>query len=437
MLPPESDTIEYKEALIENIERTVVAFLNSKSGGEIYIGVKNDGTISGVSNCDAVQLSIKDKIKDNICPSALGLYDIKCIKEDNKDIVKIIIASGSEKPYYIKSKGMSENGCFMRIGSAVQPMPVRMIDELYATRVRKSLAQIISPRQQLKFSKLEIYYKNKGWELNEEFAYNLDLLTSEGKYNYVALLCADENPVSFKFAKYSSLDKVDLVENIEFGYTSIIEAANSILAKLKIENKIYTKITDARREEIPMIDPIAMREAVINAFVHNDYSYGNPPVFEMYPDRLEITSNGGLGYFSTEEEFFRGRSNPKNREIMRIFKDLDFVEELGSGVGRILRKYPKDVFEFSQNYITVKLPFAQNDTVNDTVNVTVNSANKEDVILRLLAKFPDITMDKISEVVGLHRRTVSRYINKLRDKGLVTRIGSDKTGHWDVKDDKH
>ena len=132
-----------------------------------------------------------------------------------------------------------------------------------------------------------------------------------------------------------------MIETKEYGYNSIIKATESILEKLNVENKNFTQITGGQRIDTPMIDERALREAVINAIVHNDYSYGNPPVFEMYPDRLEITSNGGLGYFGTEEEFFRGRSNPKNRELMRIFKDLGYVEEMGSGVHRILEKYPK------------------------------------------------------------------------------------------------
>ena len=181
MLEPENDRIEYKERLTDNLEREIVAFLNNKEGGEIYIGIDDNGEAVGVEDCDALQLIIKDRIKDKICPSVLGLYDIKCVAVDGKQVVKIIVASGSEKPYYLKSKGMSENGCFIRIGSAVQAMPARMIEELYATRVRKSLARIVSPRQKLSFGQLEIYYKAKGWTINDQFIYNL--------IRYMLILC--------------------------------------------------------------------------------------------------------------------------------------------------------------------------------------------------------------------------------------------------------
>ena len=97
-------------------------------------------------------------------------------------------------------------------------------------------------------------------------------------------------------------------------------------------------------------DKIAIREAIINAIVHNDYTNEIPPKFEIFDDRLEITSAGTLAFGMSEEEFFSGVSNPRNREIMRIFKDLDMVEQLGSGVPRILRIYSKDAFVFMQNF---------------------------------------------------------------------------------------
>ena len=155
-----------------------------------------------------------------------------------------------------------------------------------------------------------------------------------------------------KVAKYSGKNKVDLVENEEYGYCSLIKATNLILDKLEIENRTYTKITGAaQRLQKRMIDRTALREALINAIVHNDYSREVMPVVEIYSDRLSITSYGGLVEGLSKNEFFKGRSMLRNREIMRIFKDLDLVEQLGSGMNRILEKYPQNVFNFSEHFI--------------------------------------------------------------------------------------
>ncbi len=102
----------------------MVAFLNYREGGHIYIGVDDaTGKVVGVSDPDAVQLKIKDRIKNNIMPSALGIFDVIAEQHDGKDVIKITVASGPEKPYYLRKLGMSERGCFIRIGSASEPMP--------------------------------------------------------------------------------------------------------------------------------------------------------------------------------------------------------------------------------------------------------------------------------------------------------------------------
>ena len=103
---------------------------------------------------------------------------------------------------------MSPNGCFMRVGTATQPMPTSMIDDLYARRIHTTLRNIPSPRQDLTFAQLKIYYQERGLALNDRFASSLELLTPDGKLNYVAYLLADENGVSIKVAKYAGTDKV-------------------------------------------------------------------------------------------------------------------------------------------------------------------------------------------------------------------------------------
>ena len=187
----------------------------------------------------------------------------------------------------------------------------------------------MSNHQDLSFEQLRIYYDERGKRLNDNFKRTLELLTDDGKYNYVAYLLADENGNSIKVAKYSSLDRCDLVENNEYGYCSLIKATKSVLSKLDIENKVAATITPMERIETPLWNKVALREAVINAIVHNDYSFEVPPKFEIFPDRLEITSAGRLPESLTREEFFNGISIPRNKELMRIYRDVELVESLG------------------------------------------------------------------------------------------------------------
>ena len=241
----ESNRIEFKVELNDKLEKEVVAFLNNKEGGILYVGVDDNGKPVRISDIDSTQLKIADRIKNNILPSTLGLFDIVTEEIDNISVIKILISSGLEKPYYIKRQGMSPNGCFTRMGASSQPMSTVMIDDLYSKRIHNTLRNIASPRQDLTFAQLKIYYQERGLELNEKFANSLELLTPEGKFNYVAYLLADENGVSIKVAKYAGSDKVDLIENEEYGYCSLIKATHQVLEKLKIENITRAKVTNA------------------------------------------------------------------------------------------------------------------------------------------------------------------------------------------------
>ncbi|MFA9424103.1 MAG: helix-turn-helix domain-containing protein, partial [Sedimentibacter sp.] len=192
----ESNRVEFKRELNDSLEKEVVGFLNYAEGGEIYIGIEDNGSVFGVDNPDDLQKRIVDKIKNNIYPSTMGLFDVMTVKMEDKDIIKIVISSGPEKPYYIRKYGLSPNGCLLRVGTTVQQMTMEMIDSLYSKRIRNSLGKLSSPRQDLTFKQLKIYYEENGYDLNKKFLNNLELYTAENNFNYAAYLLADENGIS-------------------------------------------------------------------------------------------------------------------------------------------------------------------------------------------------------------------------------------------------
>ena len=356
----ETNRIENKEQLNEDFEQEVIAFLNYKEGGIIYVGIDKNGQVVGVENNDLTQLQIKDRIKNNIQPSTLGLFDVTVETIDNKEIIKVIISSGTEKPYYLRKKGRTPEGCYIRIGSSKERMTERMIEEMFARRIKNSLKEIESPRQDLTFRQLKIHYEGNGMILNDNFARNLNLLTDEGKYNYNAYLLADENNISIKLVKYLGTNKMELIENQEYGYCCLITATQRILDRLTAENTVYAKIEYNGRKEVEMIDSKALKEAVINAMVHSDYTLSTTPIIELYSDRIEITSGGGLPQGLSQEEFLEGVTAPRNKELIRVFKDVDLIENIGSGVLRILDSYDKSCFKFMEHFLRVSFKYKEN-----------------------------------------------------------------------------
>jgi predicted HTH transcriptional regulator len=445
----ESNKIEFKRELNEKLERSVVAFLNTSEGGWLYVGVGDDGKAVGVPDIDLVQRQIVDRIKNNISPSVMGLFDVVVERIDDIPVIKIIVSSGMEKPYYLRDKGRSERGCFIRVGSSVQAMTTQMIDNLYARSRPVSLGNILAPRKSLTFEQLAIYYQAKKLKLNEQFKTSLELLTPDGSDNFVAYLLADENGVSIKVAKYAGTDKVDLIENYEYGYCCLIKATNLVLDRLDVENRTFTKITPKRRIEKQMVDRTALREAVINAIVHNDYSRNAVPIVEIFSDRISITSHGGLPIGLSHDSFFECCSMPRNRELMRVFRDAGLVEQLGSGMGRILNAYEKSVFKFAGEFLIVTFPFDEgynatanatggvddvNNGVDDVNNGVNNDVNGVDVILNALRDNPHITIKELAIIIGVSVRTIDRKVEKLKVEGLLKRVGSARSGHWEIRE---
>ena len=333
---------------------------------------------------------------------------------------------------------MTPRGAFIRVGTSVEALPQEQIDRLFAMRTRNSLSKIVSNRQDLSFEQLRIYYDERGKRLNDNFKRSLELITKEGEYNYVAYLLADENNNSIKVAKYSSLDRCDLIENNEYGYCSLIKATKSVLTKLEIENKIAAKITPMERIETPLWDRVAVREAVINAIVHNDYSFEVPPKFEIFPDRLEITSAGRLPESLSREEFFTGISIPRNKELMRIYRDLDIVESLGSGIPRILRAYGEDCFHFTDNFIRIVFPASvQIDHASGTESGPESGPengpeNTINLIMQQIKANPQVSTRAIAQNLNMARSGIIKHLNKLQEFGVIRRVGPNKGGHWEI-----
>ena len=187
-------------------------------------------------------------------------------------------------------------------------MTDKMIDEMYSSRIHTSISIMAYPRQNPTFNQLKAHYAAKGIILNDRFADSLGLLTTDGRYNFLAYLLADENDMSMKVAKYAGTDKCDLLESTEYGYCCLITATNRILERMAAENVTMTKITYPRRIERKLVEPEPLREALINMVVHNDYTKGYTPVAEIFSERIKLTSYGGMVSGQSEEDFFSGAS---------------------------------------------------------------------------------------------------------------------------------
>ena len=121
---------------------------------------------------------------------------------------------------------------------------------------------------------------------------------------------------------------------------------------------------------------------------------------------------------------------------MRVFKDVGLVEQLGSGMSKILKVYPKDIFDISEHFIKVVFPFAEIENVSNISIGDENGNENNDAIktLNILRQKPDITAKALSELMGISSRQVRRIIKNLKESGKITRVGSDRKGYWQINE---
>jgi predicted HTH transcriptional regulator len=176
------------------------------------------------------------------------------------------------------------------------------------------------------------------------------------------------------------------------------------------------------------VNTIALREAVINAIVHNDYTKGVPLV-EIFSDRIVITSCGGLVEGLSEYDFFKCRSMPRNRELMRVFRDMELVEQIGSGMSRILKAYDPSIFELTPSFTIVTFPFERS-FISSNDKADNNKKSNTKTTLDVIRDDPTATIKHISELTRKSPRTITRELKEYQDTGLLRHEGARKNGKW-------
>ena len=140
----ERETGAFKRVVTDDVEKEVVAFLNT-FGGVLYIGLDDEGTVIGLDEAKEQSLAVIDRIKTTILPSSLGLFNVEVGQDNGKEYVKITVAQGMEKPFFLKKYGRSPKGWDTRVGSQTAMMSEQMIEELSSRRVRDTLSSVRLP----------------------------------------------------------------------------------------------------------------------------------------------------------------------------------------------------------------------------------------------------------------------------------------------------
>lgn len=362
---------------------------------------------------------------------------------DSKRIVALVIPAAKTVPTGFKDVR------YIRIGSSREKLskyPQREA-KLFSvlTFGMPTVLTVESKRQHLTFNQLFGYYGMKGLKLRENtFEENLDLRNKDGKYNLLAQLLSDNSQMPVRVAIFAGKTKASKLYAVrEFGYQCLLYSLDEVLRYGDVLNIFQADETNriVERKEVRLFNMDAFREAVINAFLHNKWVDGNEPMITVYSDRIEILSRGGLAPLQTKAGFFRGHSVPVNEKLSEIFLQLHISEKTGRGIPVISSEYGEGAFDFSDNDVTVTIPFnfinevgdKAGDKVGDKVGDKAGDKTLNDSQTRVLAEIrnnPNITKPQLMIACNLGKTSIDNIISTLKKKGYIERVGSNKSGYW-------
>ena len=334
----ESATLEFKREISKSFCTTVVAFANS-DGGRILVGVSDGGTPLGVENPDVVMLQASHAIADSICPEILPFVSINTLEIEGKPVVEVIVEEGDRKPYCLANKGFSPAGVYLRKGSGNTPASVDAIRSMIRTNDGDVFENRRSENQQITFNAAQVFFSDANVSCTRENLKTLHAIGLDGYCTNLGLLLSDECPFSIKCAVYDDEDGLDYHDRREFT-GSVFSQMQDALSFLELNNTLHASFEGLRRNDSHAVPPRAMREALLNAVMHKDYDYNAPIIINVFANRIEFISTGGLAQGLTEGDIMAGVSATRNPRLAAVLLRLNMAEGYGMGI-RIMKKLYK------------------------------------------------------------------------------------------------
>ncbi|MDW7658502.1 MAG: putative DNA binding domain-containing protein, partial [Bacillota bacterium] len=361
----ETDQLELKAVFVPEIKKDIVAFANS-TGGTVYVGVNDDGEFVGLGNDDLTMQQLSNAIRDGICPDVTMFTHLTYVNEDNKNAIKVTVGRGTKRPYYVRDKGMKPAGVYVRQGTSSVPASEDAIRKMIkdsdgdAYEDNRSLVQELT----FKYAKKELAARNI--EFGKVQQKNLGVLTDDGIYTNLGLLLSDQCKHSVKIAIFQGTDKLVFRDRKEIT-GSLFRQLEDVYNAIDFYNSTMATFQRYIRSDERDYPPDAIRETLLNAIIHRDYSFSGSTFINIYADRIEIITLGGLVSGLSLEAVMMGASQPRNEKLAALFYRMRLIEAYGTGIGKIISSYTgcdnQPVFENVAGAFRVTLPNRHYDMV--------------------------------------------------------------------------
>ena len=331
----ESESVGFKPRITEEVYKDVIAFANS-GGGTLYLGVDESGNETGIPDPNAERKRLTDGIKEAILPD-LSLL-VQCTVQEN-NVIRLSVAEGIDKPYYLKGKGIRPGGVFVRRGTENAQADPEQINRMIRESCGESYEELRSLEQALTFDAAKNFFGRCGVGWSEE-QYEAQGITRNGVYTNLGLLLSDQCPYTTKIAVFSDEELTVFRDSREFG-GSICRQFEDAVGYLGLCNRTASTIRGVIRTDKRDYPEEAIREALLNAIVHRDYNFSGSNIINVNDTRMEFISLGGLPPGLSTEDVRLGISQPRNKKLAEVFERLRLIETYGTGIRRVYKLYER------------------------------------------------------------------------------------------------
>jgi ATP-dependent DNA helicase RecG len=464
---PEGKTLEFKRDLssLTPLLKTLVAFANT-AGGTLVVGVEDGGKVCGIPDPANQELQLGSAIADSISPALLPELDV--VEHEGRSLI-IVQVPFWRGPYYFKAEG-PEKGVYVRLGSSTRRAGPELLAEMRRALERRAafdeLPCLEAGPDGIDVVAVQRAFRSVDRQIDEASLLSLGILVPHARSLYPSnggmILFGKERQRLFPDARVScarflSTSKAEFIDRLDIE-GSILDAVQEVPKFIRRNTRLPAKIEDMTRRDISEYPAVGLREALINALVHADYSLSGMRLFvSIFSDRLEIQNPGMLPFGLTIEDMKRGVSRIRNPVIAKVFAALNLVEGWGSGYKRIQEVcqaggYPEPFWE--ELGIATRVVFKPHPAIAEpvptpagaphvAVNVAVNVV-VSDVVTEGLNQRQHWLLEQLSQGSKLRRpdlerhwdisyRTAQRDIAELVDRDLIEFVGSPRNGVYQLK----
>ena len=437
----ETEMVELKAVAQDSIKKEIVAFANC-TGGTVYVGVADDGTVLGVEDVDECALQVSNMVRDAVKPDVTMFVRYETLDCDGKAVVAVKVQRGTNRPYYLAKKGLRPEGVYVRQGHSSVPATDAAIRQMIKETDGDSFEDMRSLNQKLTFKSTKKEFETRDIPFSSPQMQTLKIISPDGLYTNLGLLLSDQCPHTVKAAVFEGTDQSVFKDRREFS-GSLMRQLGEVYDYIDFHNQTHATFQKLLRIDTRDYPEVAVREALLNSLVHRDYSFRASTLISIYDDRIEFVSVGGLLPGLELEDLMMGVSACRNPHLANVFYRLQLIEAYGTGMRKIMGAYAGAASQpqimTTRNAFKIVLPNmnftpteAKKAGSNQQKKAPAASHSREDEILRFLAEHPSITRREVQALLGVSQSTAGRILKEMMDKGQIVSHGASRALRYEL-----